>query len=126
MQDILGNIRMEDTKFEEDFEYFWSDYPLNDKWESFPITRVIRSNKKRSKELYMSLRREGISNQLLCVALANEIATRKKRSISSKGINNELTYMQSPAVWLNNRTFESWIQDDGEAPSEELYGKELS
>lgn len=111
----------ERIKQEELFEEWWEAYPTTDKHSTFPVTRRFKTNKIRTKYLYISLLNEGIEHNKMLSAVRNEVASKIKNSTPS---NNELKYMQNPYTYLFNRTFESWVDEDPVEFNE--YGKDIS
>lgn len=118
-QYILGIASRE--IYEQAFETWWTTFPLSNKTDIFPMTRIIRSgNKNKIKGLYMSKIQGEITPEYLLKALTNEIKLRK--NISTK--DNALTFMQSPQTWLNNETYLTFIDIDTENTSKySEYGK---
>jgi len=102
------------------FDEFWAAYPASDAWGNFIETRKIRSSKPRARTVYSGLLKSGVLPETLLTALKREVEFRKKTSIGK----NNLTYMQSPAVWLHQHSYEEWLKD---TPDEQIntYGKDL-
>ena len=103
----------------EKFEAWWNLYPSTDAHGMWPKTRIIRTNKPRSKKLYIDLLKEGISEKTLETALLADVKMRKRDTKQ-----NSLRYMKSPAAWLYQREFENFTDEE---PSSEFstYGKDV-
>ena len=109
-------------QIEIDFNNFWEAYPSSDKWANYPMTRTLRNNKVKSKQLYTTLMQEGVTPESILLGLNIEIETRKR--ISSK--DNSMKFMQASSTWLNNRTYEAWLDKDEIVSDSTLYGKDLN
>jgi len=79
---------------ETEFEAWWKLYPTDDRVKHFPASRRFKTNKRRAKQLFAQLLREGITAEDLNTALKNEIAFRVNSSIKK----NSLTFLQNPAT----------------------------
>lgn len=123
-RNIISSNIDEDTYLDRAFEDWWKEYPANDSIGSFMETRKIRTNRRRAKELYLSLTKSGsISPDLLLSALKKEVAYRIR---TSQPNNNALKYMQSPSVWLNNRSYENFLEEEPKTENLVLYGKDIN
>ena len=100
-------------KTDSDFDKWWGVYPGTDtftyKSQSFTGTRSMRAKKEECKVKFNSILAEGdyTANELL-VALEYEILQKKENSIKTK--TNRLTFMQNSLTYLNQRSFESFIE----------------
>ncbi len=104
------------------FDQFWSVYPSSDKWANYPMTRALKNNKFRCKTLYNTLLKEGVNPEDILKGLDREIETRKRNSNKE----NSMKFMQASSTWLNNRTFEAWLDKEEITPDSLLYGKDLN
>lgn len=95
------------------FDSWWENYPGTDKFEykgrSFPATRALRANKDECRTKFNKILLEGdyTSNQLV-EALKYDVQSKKDNSISTG--NNKLSFMQNSLTYLNQRTFEPFIE----------------
>lgn len=112
-------INLNKSNLDIEFEEFWNAYPADDRWANYLPTRRIRTNKLKARLLYNTVRKE-YNNSKLIEGLTNEVNIRKKTSISQ----NNMTYMQNICTWLNNKTFESFIDKKVEDNNNQ-YGKDL-
>lgn len=96
------------SKYEEQFEEFWSKFPKNDAFGTFPVNRKLRIEKEASKQIYSELLSKGYTHEQIMKGLETEIHF---RSISSVDKNN-FFYMRSTPVWLNKKTFLEFTDDD--------------
>jgi hypothetical protein len=100
-------------KTDTDFDKWWGVYPGTDtftyKSQSFTGTRSMRTKKEECKVKFNSILAEGdyTANELLA-ALEYEILQKKENSIKTK--TNRLTFMQNSLTYLNQRSFESFIE----------------
>lgn len=101
------------VKKDSDFDKWWGVYPGTDtftyKSQSFTGTRGMRVKKEECKVKYNSILAEGdyTANELLA-ALEYEILQKKENSIKTK--TNRLTFMQNSLTYLNQRSFEPFIE----------------
>jgi len=100
-------------KTDTDFDKWWGVYPGTDtftyKSQSFTGTRSMRTKKEECKVKFNSILAEGdyTANELLA-ALEYEILQKKENSIKTK--TNRLTFMQNSLTYLNQRSFEPFIE----------------
>ena len=100
-------------KTDSDFDKWWSVYPGTDtftyKSQSFTGTRSMRAKKEECKVKFNNILAEGdyTANELLA-ALEYEILQKKENSIKTK--TNRLTFMQNSLTYLNQRSFEPFIE----------------
>jgi hypothetical protein len=96
-----------------DFEEWWKTYPGTDAFEykgkSFKGTRALRLYKDDCRLKFDKIILEGdyTATQLIA-ALNYEIIQKKENSISSNS--NRLTFMQGSSVYLNQRSYEPFIE----------------
>jgi hypothetical protein len=95
------------------FEGWWKVYPGTDtftyKGESFTGNRALRVNKEECKIKFDKILGEGeyTANDML-EALQFDVLQKKENSVKTK--TNRLTYMQSSITYLNQRSFEPFIE----------------
>ena len=96
-----------------DFDKWWKAYPGTDtfkhKGQSFVGTRGLRKDKEECKIKFDKILDEGeyTADEMLA-GLEYEVLQKKENSV--KGKVNKLTYMQNSLTYLNQRTFESFIE----------------
>lgn len=96
-----------------DFDLWWKTYPGTDTFshqgKTFAGSRSLRVKKEDCKKKFQSVIDEGeyTANDLL-EALKFEINQKKTNSIKEK--TNKLTFMQNSLTYLNQRTFEPFIE----------------
>jgi hypothetical protein len=100
-------------KTDTDFDKWWGVYPGTDtftyKGQSFTGTRSMRAKKEECKVKYNSTLAEGdYTAKELMAALEYEILQKKENSIKTK--TNRLTFMQNSLTYLNQRSFEPFIE----------------
>jgi len=113
------------------FDLWWKAYPGTDnftyKGKSFVGDRTIRVNKTKCREKFEAIVNEGeYSGQLLIDAMIFNVTQKKEKSLKSR--ENKLTYMQNSLTYLNQRSFEPYIeliQSGAEAKSASTRGKEI-
>ena len=117
-----------------DFEEWWKTYPGTDSFEykgkSFKGTRSLRLYKDDCRLKFDKIILEGeYTAAQLIAALNYEILQKKEASIATNS--NRLTFMQGSVVYLNQRTFEPFIEliNDGatvnEAPQKPQGGTDI-
>jgi hypothetical protein len=95
------------------FEQWWKAYPGTDtfthKGEIFTGTRGLRVNKEECKIKFDKILGEGeyTANDML-EALQFDVLQKKENSVKAKA--NKLTYMQNSFSYLNQRSFEPFIE----------------
>jgi hypothetical protein len=92
-----------------DFEAFWKAYPSSDKWGSWTKTRVLRSNKAKSRTLYNKAVRE-VGHDNLMMALKAEVDLKRKNS----SVRNEMRFMPAITAWLSKSAYEAILEDLGD------------
>lgn len=97
----------------ENFEAWWKAYPGTDtfthKNTKFTGTRSIRTKKDDCKAKFDNIIAEGeYTAQEMISALEYEVLQKKENSIKHK--TNKLTFMQNSLTYLNQRTFEPFIE----------------
>ena len=100
-------------KTDSDFDKWWGVYPGTDtftyKSQSFTGTRSMRAKKEECKVKFNSILAEGdYTAKELLAALEYEILQKKENSIKTK--TNRLTFMQNSLTYLNQRSFEPFIE----------------
>jgi hypothetical protein len=100
-------------KKSEDFDKWWNQYPGTDtftyKSQSFTGTRGMRVKKEDCKVKFNSIVAEGDYTTIeLIAALDYEVLQKKENSIKTK--TNRLTFMQNSLTYLNQRSFEPFIE----------------
>ena len=96
-----------------DFDEWWKAYPGTDtftyKGKDFTGTRSMRKNKEECKLKLNAILQEGEYTIMeLIAALKYEVLQKKENSYASK--TNKLIYMQNSLTYLNQRTFEPFIE----------------
>ena len=96
-----------------DFEEWWKKYPGTDSFEykgkKFTGTRALRLHKDDCRLKFDKIILEGeYTAQQLIAALNYEILQKKETSISENA--NRLKFMQGSSVYLNQRSFEPFIE----------------
>jgi len=96
-----------------DFEEWWKTYPGTDSFEykgkTFKGTRSLRLYKDDCRLKFDKIILEGeYTAQQLIAALNYELLQKKEASIATNS--NRLTFMQGSVVYLNQRTFEPFIE----------------
>lgn len=112
--DSNDKIKLVRKKASEDlFEEWWKTYPGTNKFshkgKNFEGTRAMRVKKDECKLKYYSILNEGeyTSVQLL-EALKIEVLMKKDESVKVR--DNKLTYMQNSLTYLNQRSFDPFIE----------------
>jgi hypothetical protein len=100
-------------KKESDFDKWWNQYPGTDtftyKSQDFTGTRGMRVKKEECKLKFNNIVEEGEYTSIeLIAALEYEILQKKENSIKTKV--NRLTFMQNSLTYLNQRSFEPFIE----------------
>jgi len=96
-----------------DFEEWWKSYPGTDSFEykgkTFKGTRSLRLYKDDCRLKFDKIILEGeYTAQQLIAALNYEVLQKKESSVATN--TNRLTFMQGSVVYLNQRTFEPFIE----------------
>lgn len=96
-----------------DFERWWKAYPGTDTFvhegKSFTGTRSLRTKKDDCKAKFSKILDEGeYTVQDMIDALEFEVLQKKNNSVKDK--TNKLTFMQNSLTYLNQRTFEPFIE----------------
>jgi hypothetical protein len=97
----------------EDFERWWKAYPGTDTFEhngkKFSGSRSLRNDKENCKLRFNSILAEGeYTVDDLIAALEFDVLQKKENSVKTGS--NKLTFMQNSYAYLNQRTFESFIE----------------
>lgn len=95
------------------FDAWWKAYPGTDtfthKGQNFTGSRSMRMKKDDCKAKLISILEEGeYTIEEMIAALEFEVLQKKENSVKSK--TNKLTFMQNSLTYLNQRTFESFIE----------------
>ena len=95
------------------FDSWWENYPGTDKFEykgkSFPATRALRANKDECRTKFNKILLEGdYTSEQLIEALKYDVQSKKDNSVSTG--NNKLSFMQNSLTYLNQKTFEPFIE----------------
>lgn len=96
-----------------DFELWWKAYPPTDtfshKGKTFTGTRALKAKKDECKVKFNRILEEGeYTAQELIEALNFEVGQKKDNSVKEK--TNKLKFMQNSLTYLNQRTFEPFIE----------------
>ena len=96
-----------------DFEEWWKNYPLTDSFtyknKNFKGTRALRRGKSQCKSKFEAIINEGdYTAQQLIKALEYEVKLKLEASLKEN--KNNMRYMQGSLTYLNQRTFESFIE----------------
>ena len=108
------NIKMpKKKKTDTDFDKWWTKYPGTDtftyKGQSFTGTRSMRVKREDCKTKFDNILLEGdYKADELIAALEYEVTQKKENSIKTK--TNRLTFMQNSLTYLNQRSFEPFIE----------------
>ena len=109
-----ASTKFKKKKFGNDgFDSWWENYPGTDKFEykgrSFPATRALRANKDECRTKFNKILLEGdYTSEQLIEALKYDVQSKKDNSISTG--TNKLSFMQNSLTYLNQRTFEPFIE----------------
>ena len=100
-------------KTDKDFDKWWNKYPGTDnfthKGQTFTGTRAMRKGKEECRIKFDNIVAEGdYTVQELIAALEYEIMQKKENSVKTK--TNRLSFMQSSITYLNQRSFEPFIE----------------
>ena len=108
-----GSKMPKKKKTDTEFDKWWNKYPGTDtfsyKGQSFTGTRGMRVKKEDCKIKFNNILSEGeYTAQDLIAALEYEILQKKENSLKTKV--NRLTFMQNSLTYLNQRSFEPFIE----------------
>ena len=109
-----ASTKFKKKKFGNDgFDSWWEAYPGTDKFEykgrSFPATRALCTNKDECRTKFNKILLEGdYTSEQLVEALKYDVQSKKDNSISTG--TNKLSFMQNSLTYLNQRTFEPFIE----------------
>ena len=95
------------------FDAWWKSYPGTDtfthKGQTFTGSRGLRRQREDCKAKLISILEEGeYTIEEMIAALEFEVLQKKENSVKSK--TNKLSFMQNSLTYLNQRTFESFIE----------------
>jgi hypothetical protein len=107
------------------FDQWWTAYPATDtfkyKNKTFYGTRSLKANKEECKiKIEAILNEKEYTLEMLIKALQFEVIQKKENSIKTG--TNRLTYMQNSLTYLNQRTYESFVDLIKEGISSEPKG----
>lgn len=110
---IVVDKKAKKAKAELDFEAWWKAYPGTDTFtyrdKTFKGTRSLRAKKDDCKAKFDKILEEGeYTIEEMIAALEYEVLQKKENSIKQK--TNKLTFMQNSLTYLNQRTFEPYIE----------------
>ena len=110
---IVVDKKAKKAKAELDFEAWWKAYPGTDTFtyrdKTFKGTRSLRAKKDDCKAKFDKILEEGeYTIEDMIAALEYEVLQKKENSIKQK--TNKLTFMQNSLTYLNQRTFEPYIE----------------
>ena len=113
LNEEIEQPKIPNKKKDSDFDKWWNKYPGTDtftyKSQSFTGTRGMRVKKDECKVKFNSIVGEGEYKATeLIAALEYEILQKKENSIKTKV--NRLTFMQNSLTYLNQRSFEPFIE----------------
>jgi len=112
--DSNDKIKLVRKKASEDlFEEWWKTYPGTNKFthkgKNFEGTRAMRIKKDECKLKYYAILNEGEYTAVqLLEALKIEVLMKKDESVKAR--DNKLTYMQNSLTYLNQRTFDPFVE----------------
>jgi hypothetical protein len=97
----------------DDFERWWKAYPGTDTFEynghKFPGTRAFRAKKEDCQTKFNSILNEGnYTADDMIAAIEFDVLQKKENSFKTK--TNRLTFLQNTLTYLNQRTFEPFIE----------------
>jgi len=99
-------------KIDDVFEKWWKAYPGTNEFtyrgKAFLGTRALRTKKEKCREKFEEIVDEGVNAEDMVKALEKEIEQKKEESYKKN--DNKLTYMQNTLTYLNQRTFEPYIE----------------
>ena len=96
-----------------DFEEWWKNYPPTDSFsihsKKFTGTRSLRRGKEECRRKFKTIIEEGeYTAKQLIEALKYEVEQKAKRSVKER--KNIMSFMQGSIPYLNQRTFESFVE----------------
>lgn len=109
-RDIIKQVR---KKVDDEFELWWKEYPSTDSFSfrerRFEGSRGLRQKKDDCRKKFNEILLEGeYSSEDLMTALRLEVRLKKDQSV--KDSENKMKYMQNTLTYLNQRTFENFIE----------------
>ena len=110
---IVVDKKVKKAKATLDFEAWWKAYPGTDtfvhKGNNFTGSRSLRTKKDDCKIKFDKILEEGeYTVEEMIAALQYEVLQKKENSVKQKA--NKLTFMQNSLTYLNQRTFEPFIE----------------
>lgn len=129
-RDLVGKclatvVQQSSADIEKEFRKWWQTFPMYSDHSHFSRTRKLKINRVDAFRRYVEALQEGINPEDLLFALKKDINERISNSTQYK---NELATMPSPAKWLYQKEYETYLkkedtQDNVDRSSE--YGKQL-
>lgn len=99
-------------KFEDEFDRWWKIYPGTTEFtyrgRTFTGSRALRVKKEECKTKFESILSKGTTGEEMLMALEKEIEQKKNESLKTG--QNKLNFMQNTLTYLNQRTFEPYIE----------------
>lgn len=100
------------SKKKDAFDAWWSTYPATDTFKIgqrvFKGTRALRVKKEDCKAKFLKIIAEGFTVEELVSALECEVNQKKENSVKTG--ENKLKYMQNSLTYLNQRTWEPYVE----------------
>jgi hypothetical protein len=120
-EDASGTKIIKRKPLTTDFEEWWKHYPPTDSFEIdgkvFKGTRALRKGKEECRRKFKTIIEEGeYTAQQLIDALKYEVNQKVERSVKER--KNIMSYMQGSIPYLNQRTFEGFIELMKQEPTE--------
>lgn len=125
--DVLNNkyaaetVKQKTEKAKESFDQWWDIFPGTDAFEhrgkKFLPTRGLKKNKSKCKDKFNKLVHEGeYTAEQIIEATKMDINTRKEHSVKIN--ENKLTFLNNSETYLNQRSFEGYVDLIKEKPQE--------
>lgn len=102
------------------FEELWLEFPKNDGFRHFAVTRTLRWNKAETKRLYTETLNKYSHKQLL-EALKAECKYRASNSTKE----NLFKYMKSSVNWFKDERYLDYMEEE-ETTEDSIHGKDLA
>lgn len=110
---------------EKQFKKWWEAFPSYSDHSHFKRTRKLKINRVDAFRRYVETLQEGVDPDDLLFALKKDVSTRIENSTQYR---NELATIASPAKWLYQKEYESFLKTDESRYTDDkskTYGKEL-
>lgn len=109
----VGTVLAKKAVSMEIFDVWWKAYPGTDNFRhknrTFKGSRSLRVNKQKCRDKFNNIVNEGeYTGQMLIDATALDVLQKKDASIRANA--NKLSYMQNSLTYLNQRSFEGYIE----------------